>query len=55
MGLCFLAALLLAAASVIVQRPVLKHVPAVHATWFGCIIGGVCCLPFAGDLLGSAG
>ncbi len=48
--LCLLAAAL-AAVSVIVQKPVLRKFPAAQATWFGIMVGAVCCLPFAGQLI----
>ena len=47
--LCLLAAAL-AAVSVIVQKPVLRKFPAAQATWFGIMVGAVCCLPFSGQL-----
>jgi drug/metabolite transporter (DMT)-like permease len=50
--LCLLAAVL-AAVSVIVQKPVLRKFPAAQATWFGIMIGAICCLPFSGQLLGE--
>ena len=50
--LCLLAAVL-AAVSVIVQKPVLRKFPAAQATWFGIMIGAVCCLPFSGQLVGE--
>jgi drug/metabolite transporter (DMT)-like permease len=48
--LCLLAAAL-AAVSVIVQKPVLRKFPAAQATWFGILVGAVCCLPFSGQLV----
>ncbi|WP_461163854.1 DMT family transporter [Arthrobacter sp. R4-81] len=48
--LCLLAAVL-AAVSVIIQKPVLKKFPAAQATWFGIMVGTVCCLPFTGQLV----
>ena len=48
--LCLLAAAL-AAVSVIVQKPVLRKFPAAQATWFGIVVGALCCLPFGGQLL----
>lgn len=48
--LCLLAAAL-AAVSVIVQKPVLRKLPAAQATWFGILVGAVCCLPFSGQLI----
>ena len=50
--LCLLAAVL-AAVSVIVQKPVLRKFPAAQATWFGIMIGAICCLPFSGQLVGE--
>ncbi|MFJ5862312.1 DMT family transporter [Pseudarthrobacter sp. NPDC092439] len=49
-ALCLLAAVL-AAVSVIVQKPVLRKFPAAQATWFGILVGALCCLPFAGQLV----
>ncbi|MGO4585273.1 DMT family transporter [Arthrobacter sp. 2RAF6] len=48
--LCLLAAVL-AAVSVIVQKPVLRKFSAAQATWFGIMVGAVCCLPWAGRLV----
>ncbi|MGX9898751.1 DMT family transporter [Arthrobacter sp. SA17] len=48
--LCLLAAVL-AAVSVIIQKPVLKKFPAAQATWFGIMVGTICCLPFTGQLV----
>ncbi len=48
--LCLLAAAL-AAVSVIVQKPVLRKFPAGQATWFGIMVGAICCLPFSGQLV----
>ncbi len=39
--------------SVIAQKSVLARVPALEVTFFGCLIGTVCCLPFAGPLLSA--
>jgi drug/metabolite transporter (DMT)-like permease len=49
-ALCLLAAVL-AAVSVIIQKPVVRKIPAAQATWFGIVVGAVCCLPFAGQLV----
>ncbi|WP_258804683.1 DMT family transporter [Pseudarthrobacter sp. NS4] len=49
-ALCLLAAVL-AAVSVIIQKPVLRKFPAAQATWFGILVGALCCLPFAGELV----
>jgi drug/metabolite transporter (DMT)-like permease len=48
--LCLLAAVL-AAVSVIIQKPVLRKFPAGQATLFGILVGTVCCLPFTGQLV----
>lgn len=48
--LCLLAAVL-AAVSVIIQKPVLRKFPAAQATWFGILVGALCCLPFTGQLI----
>ena len=48
--LCLLAAAL-AAVSVIIQKPVLRKYPAGQATWFGIMVGLLCCLPFSGQLV----
>lgn len=50
--LCLLAAAL-AAVSVIIQKPVLRKFPAGQATWFGIMVGLLCCLPFSGQLAGE--
>src|SRR5687767_1580373 len=48
--LCLLAAAL-AAVSVIIQKPVLRKFPAGQSTWFGIMVGFLCCLPFTGQLV----
>ncbi|HJV99886.1 MAG TPA: EamA family transporter [Arthrobacter sp.] len=48
--LCLLAAVL-AAVSVIIQKPVLRKFPAGQATWFGIMVGAACCIPFSGQLV----
>ncbi|WP_426301863.1 DMT family transporter [Arthrobacter sp. R-11] len=50
--LCLLAAVL-ASVSVIVQKPVLRKFTAAQATWFGIMVGALCCLPWAGQLVGE--
>lgn len=37
------------------QKPALRHVSAVQFTTFGCLVGTVACLPFAGQLVGELG
>jgi drug/metabolite transporter (DMT)-like permease len=49
-ALCLVAAVTYAA-GVVAQKPALKHATALQATTFGCVIGAVACLPFAGQLV----
>ncbi|MFI6582260.1 DMT family transporter [Embleya sp. NPDC050493] len=49
-GLCVLAALSYAA-GVVAQKPALRHTSALRVTAYGCFVGTVCCLPFAGQLV----
>ena len=37
--------------SLILQKPLVGRLPAVHVTWLACTIGAISCLPFAGDLV----
>ncbi|MFI9011571.1 DMT family transporter [Actinosynnema sp. NPDC053489] len=48
--LCLLAAAGYAV-GVVAQKPALKHASALQATTFGCLVGAVACLPFAGRLV----
>ncbi|WP_394826113.1 DMT family transporter [Pendulispora albinea] len=43
------------AAGVICQKPALRHASALQVTTFGCMVGAICCLPFAGSLLSQIG
>ncbi|WP_369395070.1 DMT family transporter [Streptomyces sp. CG1] len=47
--LCLLAAVAYAS-GVVAQKPALRHASALQVTTFGCLIGAVACLPFAGQL-----
>lgn len=47
--LCALAAVSYATSTVI-QKPALRHASALQVTTFGCAVGAVACLPFAGQL-----
>ena len=47
--LCLLAAVS-SAASAVIQKPVLGRASALQVTTFGCAVGAVACLPFAGQL-----
>ncbi|MGY6020784.1 DMT family transporter [Streptomyces spinosirectus] len=51
--LCLLAAVGYAA-GVVAQKPALGRASALQVTTFGCLIGAVGCLPFAGQLVGEA-
>jgi drug/metabolite transporter (DMT)-like permease len=51
--LCLVAALTYAA-GVVSQKPALRHASAVQVTTFGCFVGTVACLPFAGQLASEA-
>lgn len=51
--LCLLAAVAYAV-GVVAQKPALRHAGALSVTTFGCVIGAVACLPFAGTLLSEA-
>ncbi|MEV0650191.1 DMT family transporter [Phytomonospora sp. NPDC050363] len=50
--LCLLAAATYAV-GVVAQKPALRHATALQATTYGCLIGMVACLPFAGKLVGE--
>ncbi|MER6997262.1 DMT family transporter [Streptomyces sp. NPDC000410] len=51
--LCLLAAVSYAA-GVVGQKPALRHASALQVTTWGCVIGAVACLPFAGVLVREA-
>jgi drug/metabolite transporter (DMT)-like permease len=48
--LCLLAALVYSI-SLVVQKPLVSRLSALHVTWIACTIGAVVCLPFAGRLV----
>ncbi|SCF81050.1 MULTISPECIES: DMT family transporter [unclassified Streptomyces] len=52
--LCLLAAVAYAS-GVVAQKPSLARASALQATTFGCLVGAVACLPFAGQLVHEAG
>ncbi len=37
--------------SVILQKPLVARLPALHITWLACTVGAVACLPFVGQLV----
>jgi drug/metabolite transporter (DMT)-like permease len=51
--LCLLAAVGYAG-GVVAQKPALAHASALQVTTFGCLVGAVACLPFAGQLADQA-
>nr|WP_107480836.1 DMT family transporter [Streptomyces sp. IMTB 2501] len=51
--LCLLAAVAYAA-GVVAQKPALGQASALQVTTFGCLVGAVACLPFAGQLVHQA-
>lgn len=42
------------AVGVLAQKPVLRRIPPLQATFLGCVIGMIACLPFAGQLVAEA-
>jgi drug/metabolite transporter (DMT)-like permease len=52
-ALCLLAAIAYAVA-VVAQKPLLATASPLMVTWLACVIGAVCCLPFAPQLAGEA-
>lgn len=51
--LCLVAAVSFAA-GVVGQKPALRHATALQVTAYGCFVGTLCCLPFAGQLWSNA-
>ncbi|WP_246142456.1 DMT family transporter [Nocardioides rubriscoriae] len=37
--------------SLVLQKPLVAQLPAVHVTWLACTVGAVACLPYAGGLV----
>ena len=52
--LCLLAAVVYSV-SLVLQKPLVARLPAIHVTWLACSVGAVVCLPFAGRLVDEAG
>ncbi len=40
--------------SLVLQKPLLTRISALHVTWLACTVGAVVCLPFAGQLVDEA-
>ena len=49
-GLCLLSALVYSI-SLILQKPLVARLAAIHITWLACTVGAIVCLPFAGQLV----
>ena len=52
--LCVVAAVVYAG-GVVAQKPLLRRLPGLQVTFLACAIGAVCCLPWAGALVGELG
>ena len=50
--LCLVAAVVYST-SLVLQKPLMARLPAIHVTWLACTIGAVVCLPFSGQLVGD--
>jgi drug/metabolite transporter (DMT)-like permease len=53
-ALCIVAALGYAS-GVVAQKPVLRHASPLAVTWLACVIGAVCCLPYAPSFITEVG
>jgi drug/metabolite transporter (DMT)-like permease len=49
-ALCLLAAVVYSI-SLVLQKPLVARLPAIHVTWLACTIGAIVCLPFVGRLV----
>ena len=47
--LCLVAAVVYSV-SLVLQKPLVARMPAIHVTWLACTVGAVVCLPFTGQL-----
>ena len=50
MVLCLVAAVAYSI-SLVLQKPLVARLSAVHVTWLACTVGAIVCLPFAGQLV----
>src|SRR3954451_7928746 len=48
--LCLLSAVVYSI-SLVLQKPLVARLPAIHVTWLACTVGAVVCLPFVGQLV----
>lgn len=51
--LCLVAAVVYSI-SLVLQKPLVARISALHVTWLACTVGAVVCLPFTGDLVDQA-
>jgi drug/metabolite transporter (DMT)-like permease len=51
--LCLVAAVVYSV-SLVLQKPLVARMPAIHVTWLACTVGAVVCLPFTGQLFDDA-
>jgi drug/metabolite transporter (DMT)-like permease len=51
--LCLVAAVVYSI-SLVLQKPLVARLPAIHVTWLACTVGAVVCLPFVGRLVDDA-
>jgi drug/metabolite transporter (DMT)-like permease len=52
-ALCLLSALVYSI-RLILQKPLVARLPAIHVTWLACTVGAIVCLPFLGQLIDQA-
>lgn len=52
--LCLIAAVVYSV-SLILQKPLMGRMQAVHVTWLSCTVGAISCLPFTGQLASEVG
>ncbi len=48
--LCLVAAVVYSV-SLVLQKPLMARLPAIHVTWLACTVGAIVCLPFVGQLV----
>ena len=53
-GLCLVSAIVYSV-SLVLQKPLVARLSALHVTWLACTIGAVACLPYAGSLVSEVG
>jgi drug/metabolite transporter (DMT)-like permease len=53
-GLCLVSAVVYSI-SLVLQKPLVAQLSALHVTWLACMIGAVACLPWAGSLVTEIG